>query len=73
MLAVETRASSAVGVAISVTTVPGAAYLGVAEGTGVLAHSLSAVAVLVANVAMMLLGGSGVLALQRWLSRRRSG
>jgi hypothetical protein len=39
----------------------------------VLAHSLSAVAVLVANVAMMLLGGSGVLALQRRLSRRRSG
>ena len=34
MLAVETRASSAVGVAISVTTIPAAAYLGVAAGVG---------------------------------------
>jgi uncharacterized hydrophobic protein (TIGR00271 family) len=72
MLAIETRASSAVGVAISVTTVPAVAYLGVAAGTGVLAHSLSALAVLAANVAMMLLGGSGVLAFQRRLSQRRS-
>src|SRR5262249_21180965 len=34
MLAVETRASAAVGVAISVTTIPAAAYLGVAIGIG---------------------------------------
>ncbi len=34
MLAVETRASAAVGVAISVTTIPAAAYLGVALGIG---------------------------------------
>ncbi|MGZ5342061.1 MAG: DUF389 domain-containing protein [Solirubrobacterales bacterium] len=32
MLALETRASSAVGVAVSVTTIPAAAYLGVAAG-----------------------------------------
>src|ERR671922_1024071 len=34
MLALETRASSAVGVAISITTIPAAAYLGVAAGVG---------------------------------------
>ena len=34
MLALETRASSAVGVAVSVTTIPAAAYLGVATGIG---------------------------------------
>ena len=34
MLAFETRASSAIGVAISVTTIPAAAYLGVAIGLG---------------------------------------
>jgi uncharacterized hydrophobic protein (TIGR00271 family) len=71
MLAVETRASAAVGVAISVTTVPSVAYLGVAAGSGGLRHSLSALSVLVVNVAMMLLGGSGALAVQRALDRRR--
>ena len=34
MLAFETRAGAAVGVAISVTTIPAAAYLGVAAGVG---------------------------------------
>ena len=34
MLALETRASAAVGVAISVTTIPASAYLGVAAGVG---------------------------------------
>ena len=34
MLAVETRASMGVGVAISVTTIPAAAFLGVAAGVG---------------------------------------
>ena len=34
MLALETRASAAVGVAVSVTTIPAAAYLGVAAGLG---------------------------------------
>ena len=70
MLAVETRASSAVGVAISVTTIPAAAYLGVALGTGVLRASLSAVAVLGVNVAMMVIGGSGALAVQRMIATR---
>ena len=34
ILALETRASAAVGVAISVTTIPASAYLGVATGMG---------------------------------------
>jgi uncharacterized hydrophobic protein (TIGR00271 family) len=70
MLAVETRASSAVGVAISVTTVPAVAYLGVAAGIGELSKALSALAVLGANVAMMLVGGTSALAVQRLAGRR---
>lgn len=65
MLAVETRASSAVGVGISVTTIPATAYLGVALGIGELRTSLSACGVLAANVAMMLTGGSIALGVQR--------
>ena len=65
MLAVETRASSAVGVAISVTTIPATAYLGVALGIGEIRASLSGLAVLGANIAMMLAGGSIALAAQR--------
>jgi uncharacterized hydrophobic protein (TIGR00271 family) len=65
MLAVETRASSAVGVAISVTTIPASAYLGVAVGIGQLGKAWSALPVLAVNVAMMLLGGSLTLATQR--------
>lgn len=68
MLAVETRAGSAVGVAISVTTIPAAAFLGVAVGIGDLGHSLSALAVLGVNVAMMFVGGSSALAVQRTLA-----
>lgn len=41
MLAVETRASMGVGVAISVTTIPAAAFLGVAAGIGELSKSLA--------------------------------
>jgi uncharacterized hydrophobic protein (TIGR00271 family) len=68
MLAVETRASSGVGVAISVTTIPAAAFLGVAAGVGELSKSLSALSVLGANVAMMILGGSIALVVQRRLA-----
>jgi uncharacterized hydrophobic protein (TIGR00271 family) len=68
MLAVETRASMGVGVAISVTTIPAAAFLGVAVGIGELSKSLSALSVLAANIAMMLTGGSIALAVQRKLA-----
>ncbi len=72
MLAVETRAGSAVGVAISVTTIPAVAYLGVAVGIGELDKAESAVNVLLVNVAMMLLGGSTALAAQRFAASRRA-
>ncbi len=65
MLAVETRASMGVGVAISVTTIPAAAFLGVAAGVGQFSKSLGALAVLGANIAMMLTGGSLALLIQR--------
>jgi uncharacterized hydrophobic protein (TIGR00271 family) len=65
MLAVETRASAAVGVGISVTTIPASAFLGVALGTGQVGKSWSALAVLAVNIAMMLAGGSVALAIQR--------
>src|SRR5208283_1451558 len=56
MLAFETRASSGVGVAISVTTIPAAAYLGVAIGIGETSKALGALAVLATNVALIVLG-----------------
>ena len=65
MLAVETRASAAVGVGISVTTIPASAYIGVALGTGAFEKCGSALAVLGVNIAMMLVGGSIALATQR--------
>jgi uncharacterized hydrophobic protein (TIGR00271 family) len=70
ILALETRASAAVGVAISVTTIPASAYLGVAIGVGEVTRALGALEVLAVNVAMIIIGGCGTLALQRRLSRR---
>ena len=70
MLALETRASAAVGVAISVTTIPASAYLGVATGVGELSKAAGALVVLLVNVAMLILGGCATLVLQRWLARR---
>ena len=72
MLAVETRASAAVGVGISVTTIPASAFLGVALGTGQPGKSWSALAVLGVNIAMMLAGGSLALAIQRLRAPRTS-
>jgi uncharacterized membrane protein len=71
MLALETRASSGVGVAISVTTIPAAAYLGVATGLRETEKALGALGVLGANVLMMVVGGVATLALQSLLIRRR--
>jgi uncharacterized hydrophobic protein (TIGR00271 family) len=68
MLALETRASAAVGVAISITTIPAAAYLGVAVGVGEVSKALGALAVLGANVAMLLVGGTLTLMVQRRLA-----
>jgi len=73
MLALETRASAAVGVAISVTTIPASAYLGVAAGDGEIAKAAGAAAVLGVNVAMLTLGGTATLLTQRALARRVAG
>lgn len=70
MLAQETRASSAVGVAISITTIPAAAYIGVALVVRQLSDTSGALAVLGVNVAMLLVGGTVTLALQRWFYRQ---
>jgi uncharacterized hydrophobic protein (TIGR00271 family) len=70
MLAFETRASSAVGVAISVTTIPAAAYLGVAAGVGQADKVPGALAVLGVNVALLLVGGTTTLVVQRWVAGR---
>jgi uncharacterized hydrophobic protein (TIGR00271 family) len=70
MLALETRASSAVGVAVSVTTIPAAAYLGVAAGLGKVGTATGALGVLGMNIAMMALGASAALIVQRNLNRR---
>ncbi len=69
VLAFETRSSSAVGVAISITTIPAAAYIGASgalhEGSGM----GGAAAVLAVNVVMLVLGGTLTMLLQR---RRRA-
>ncbi len=70
MLALETRASSAVGVAISVTTIPASAYLGVAAGVGEASQALGALLVLGINVVMLLAGGCATLLLQQRLASR---
>jgi uncharacterized hydrophobic protein (TIGR00271 family) len=72
MLALETRASSAVGVAISVTTIPASAYLGVAAGVGEVTKAAGALLVLGINVAMLLVGGCATLVAQRALARRQA-
>ncbi|HEU5105695.1 MAG TPA: DUF389 domain-containing protein [Solirubrobacterales bacterium] len=70
MLAFETRASAAVGVAISVTTIPASAYLGVALGAGGIEHALGALIVLVINVTLLIVGGTMTLVVQRALPNR---
>jgi uncharacterized hydrophobic protein (TIGR00271 family) len=72
MLAFETRASSGVGVAISVTTIPAAAYLGVAAGLGEGGKALGALAVLATNVVFMVAAAAITLSLQRYLARSRN-
>jgi uncharacterized hydrophobic protein (TIGR00271 family) len=68
ILALETRASAAVGVGISITTIPAAAYLGVAAGVGEVSKVWGALAVLGVNVALLLIAGTLTLVLQRRLA-----
>jgi uncharacterized hydrophobic protein (TIGR00271 family) len=72
MLSFETRASAAVGVAISVTTIPASAYLGVALGSGDLSEGLGALLVLAVNVILLIASGTATLFVQRRLSGRTS-
>ena len=65
MLSFETRASAAVGVAISVTTIPAAAYAGVAAGLGDGEDFVRGMAVLGVNVTSLLVTGTATLIVQR--------
>ena len=65
-------ASSAVGVAISVTAIPASAYLAVAAWLGEVSKALVRCLVGV-NVAMLLVGGCATLIVQRMLPRRMPG
>jgi uncharacterized hydrophobic protein (TIGR00271 family) len=69
MLSFETRAQSAVGVAISVTTIPAVSYFGVALAVGHVSGAGAALAVLGVNVVFLVCGGAFTLAVQR-LARR---
>lgn len=69
MLALETRAGSGVGVAISVTTIPAAAYFGVALGLGAAQQASGALAVLGTNVLMLVLAAWLTLVVQRRRAR----
>jgi uncharacterized hydrophobic protein (TIGR00271 family) len=70
ILALETRATFAVGVAISVTTIPATAFLGVAAGVGEPGNAGTALLVLGVNILMLIVGGSLTLVVQRMLARR---
>ena len=62
---------TAVGVAISVTTIPAAAYVGVALASGSLALALDALGVLVVNIVFLVLAQCLTLVLLRaWRARR---
>jgi uncharacterized hydrophobic protein (TIGR00271 family) len=65
MLAFETAGSAAVGVAISVTTIPAAAYLGCSIGLGTSAGGGGALEVLATNVACIVAGSTLTLMVQR--------
>jgi uncharacterized hydrophobic protein (TIGR00271 family) len=69
ILSLETRATFAVGVAISVTTIPASAYLGVAAGVGQAHKAEGALLVLAVNIAMLMVGGSLTLLIQRRVAR----
>ncbi len=73
MLSFESGAAQAVGVAISVTTMPASAYIGVAIGAGGVDKAGGAVVVLAVNIALLIATGSLTLLVQRYLPNRRSG
>jgi uncharacterized hydrophobic protein (TIGR00271 family) len=70
ILAFETRSSSAVGVAISITTIPAAAFAGSAAAVTDWAGAAAALAVLAVNVVMLVTAGTMTLRVQRRRRRR---
>jgi uncharacterized hydrophobic protein (TIGR00271 family) len=70
MLAFERPGGAAVGVAISVTTIPAAAYVGAAIAMGRDDPMWGALAVLLSNVVVIILTSTATLALQRRARRR---
>jgi uncharacterized hydrophobic protein (TIGR00271 family) len=72
MLAFETRAAAAVGVAISVTTIPAIAYFAVAIVADDSGDAWGALLVLLTNVAVLLAAGTVTVAVQRAMRARRA-
>ena len=72
LLSYETRSSSAIGVAISITTIPAAAFAGAAVAVHDRAGAIGAVEVLLANIAVLILSGCATLQAQRLYRRRRT-
>jgi uncharacterized hydrophobic protein (TIGR00271 family) len=70
VLAFSTRSNVVVGVAISITTIPAAAFIGAAVAVGDTGGLRGGVAVLAANVGLVLLTGTATLAVQRLRQRR---
>jgi hypothetical protein len=70
LLTYETKAGAAVGVAISVTTIPASAYLGVLLFTESSSGAGGAFGVLCTNLLCLLIGGSLTLMVQATIRRR---
>lgn len=70
IFAFETKAGAAVGVAISVTTIPAAAYFGASIGAQQTTNTTEALVMLCVNVLMLLLGASVGLMVQLAVGRR---
>jgi len=73
MLAYETAVGAAVGVAISVTTIPAAAYAGCAIGLGTGTSASGALGVLATNVLCIVAGSTSTLVVQHRWRRTTSG
>lgn len=71
MMAFERPSGAAVGVAISVTTIPAAAYVGAAMAMGRDDPMWGALGVLLANVVMLIAASAATLTAQRRARRRR--
>jgi hypothetical protein len=71
MLAFETRAAAAAGVAISITTIPAIAYMAVAVVADDPNDAWGALGVLVTNVLVLLAAGTLTVSIQRMIRARQ--